>query len=122
MFALILASTGTLNAQDLSGEIADLRQMLLEMKNDYESRIAGLESRLDRAERSARSASRSADDAMEIAEQTAIDLTAGVSAPNTYNPAIGVVLVARYANVGPGWDGIPGFISGGELGPGSSGL
>jgi hypothetical protein len=122
MLALILLSTGTLHAQDLSGEVAELRQMLLEMKNDYESRIEELESRLDRAERSARSAGRSADDAMEIAEQTAIDLTAGASAPNTFNPAIGAVLVARYGNVDPGWEDIPGFIPGGELGPGSSGF
>jgi hypothetical protein len=122
MLALISLSAGTLNAQDLSGEVADLRQMLLEMKNDYESRIDDLESRLDRAERSARSARRNADDAMEIAEQTAIDLTAGASAPNTFNPAIGAVLVARYANVDPGWENIPGFIPGGELGPGSSGF
>jgi len=121
-FALILVSTGTLNAQDLSGEVAELRQMLTEMKNDYERRIEDLESRLDRTERSARSASRDADEAMEIAEQTAIDVTAGASAPNTYNPAIGAVLVARYASVDPGWEDIPGFIPGGELGPGSSGF
>ena len=120
--ALIWVSTGTLNAQDLSGEVADLRQMLTEMKNDYESRIEELESRLDRAERSVRSASRDADEAMEIAEHTAISVTAGRSSPNTYNPAIGVVLVGRYASVDSGWEDIPGFIPGGELGPGSSGL
>jgi hypothetical protein len=120
--ALILMSAGTLNAQDLSGEVAELRQILTEMKSDYESRIADLENRLDRAERSARSASRDADEAMEIAEQTAIDLTAGASSPNTFNPAIGAVLVARYADIDTGWEGIPGFIPDGELGPGSSGF
>jgi hypothetical protein len=121
-FVLVLLSMETVRAQDLSGEVAELRQMLTAMQNDYESRIADLENRLDRAERTARSASRDADEAMEIAEQTAIDATAGASAPNTYNPAIGAVLVARYANVRPGWESIPGFIPGGELGPGDSGL
>jgi len=121
-FALILVSTGTLNAQDLSEDVAEMRQILTEMKINYESRIADLENRLDRAERAARSASRDADEALEIAEQTAINATAGGSSPNTYNPAIGVVLVARYANVDPGWEDIPGFIPGGELGPGSSGF
>ena len=120
--ALILVSSGTLNAQDLSGEVADLRQMLAALKNDYESRIDELEVRLDRAERSARSANRNADDAMEIAEQTAIDATAGASSPSTFNPAIGLVLVGRYATVDPGWEDIPGFIPGGELGPGNSGF
>jgi hypothetical protein len=119
--ALVLVSAGSVNAQDLSGEIADLRQMLTVMKDDYESRIEELENRLDRAERSARNASRDADDALEIAEQTAISATGGASSPNTFNPAIGVVLVARYASVDSGWEDIPGFIPGGELGPGSSG-
>ncbi len=120
--ALILVSMGTLNAQDLSVEVADLRRLLTEMKDNYEIRIEELESRLDRAERLVRSATKDADEAMEIAEQTAISATAGASSPNTYNPAIGVVLVARYANVDPGWQDIPGFIPGGELGPGSSGF
>ncbi|MDH3587810.1 MAG: hypothetical protein OEQ74_00250 [Gammaproteobacteria bacterium] len=120
--ALFFASNATLNAQDLSAEVADLRQMLVEMKNDYENRIEELESRLDRAERSVVTASRDADDAVEIAEQAATDATAGASAPNIYNPAIGVVLVGRYANVDPGWEAVPGFIPGGELGPGSSGF
>ncbi|MFQ6006443.1 MAG: hypothetical protein ACE5OQ_13175, partial [Woeseia sp.] len=118
----ILLSAGTLNAQDLSGQVAELRQLLEEMKNDYESRISALENRLDRAQRAAQDAARDADQAMEIAEQTAIDLTAGASAPNTFNPAIGGVQVARFADVDPGWEEIPGFMPGGELGPGGSGF
>lgn len=120
--ALMLLSTGTLRAQDISEDVADLRRMLTEMKNDYDSRIEELESRLDRAERSASSASRDADEAMEISEQTAISMTAGASSINAFNPAISAVLVGTYANVGPGWDDIPGFIPGGELGPGDSGF
>jgi len=121
-FALICVSPGVFGAQELSDEVADLRQMLAEMRDDYESRIADLEKRLDRAERSARSAERDADEAMEIAEQTAIDLTSGASSPNTFNPAIGAVLVAKFADIDVGWEQIPGFIPGGELGPGSSGF
>ena len=102
-FALIIISAETINAQELSGEVAELRQMLTEMRNDYESRIADLEMRLDRAERSARNASRDADEAIEIAEQTAIDLTAGATSPNTFNPAIGAVLVARFADIDTDW-------------------
>jgi hypothetical protein len=114
-FALILVSTGPLNAQDLSSDVAELRQMLADMKADYESRISDLERRLNRAERDA-------DEAIEIAEQTAIDLSAGSSAANTFNPAIGAVLVARYADIDNAWEDIPGFIALGELGPGSSGF
>ena len=122
MLTLVSVSSGTLQAQDLSGEVADLRQMLVAMKSEYETRIEELEGRLDRAERAMRSASRDADEAMEIAEQTAISITAGASNPNTFNPAIGAVLVSRYADVDAGWEVIPGFIPGGELGPGSSGF
>ena len=114
-FALIVMSAGTTHAQDHSGEVAELRQMLAEMRSDYENRITDLEKRLDRAERSA-------NDAREVAEQTAIDLTSGASSPNTFNPAIGAVLIARYASLDSGWEDIPGFITEGELGPGSSGF
>jgi len=114
-FALTIMFVGTAHAQDLSGDVAELRQMLTQMRSDYESRIEDLERRLDRAERSAR-------DATEIAEQTAIDLTAGASSPNTFNPAIGAVLVARYADIDANWEDIPGFIPLGELGPGKSGF
>lgn len=67
-------------------------------------------------------ASRDADQAKEIAEQTAISVSAGASSANTFNPAIGTVLVSRYADVDDGWESIPGFIPGGELGPGDSGF
>jgi hypothetical protein len=102
---LILVLTETLNAQDLANEVADLQQILIEMKNDYENRITELEKRLDRAERSVQRANKDVDQAMEIAEEAAISATAGVSSPNIYNPAIGAVLVARYANIDSGNSG-----------------
>ena len=118
----LLLWTGTLRADDASADLEQLRQMLNEMKSDYENRIEALETRLAEAERLARSADRNADEAFEIAEDTAISATAGASSPNTFNPALGAVLVARYADVDQGWEDIPGFISGGELGPGGSGF
>lgn len=109
-------------AQELADEVAELRQLLVVMQQDYESRISDLEERLTQAERIARGASRDADDAFEIAEQTAIDQSSGSSAPNTFNPAIGAVLVGRFADVGNGWDQIPGFLPAGEIGSGESGF
>ncbi|MEQ9562033.1 MAG: carbohydrate porin, partial [Woeseiaceae bacterium] len=105
-------------AQDLGDEIAELRQLLETTKSDYEARLAALEPRLARAEQLASSAGREAGEAIEIAEQSAIDSTAGMSAANTFNPAISAVLVGRYGNIGEGWESIPGFMPGGELGPG----
>lgn len=118
----LLSLTGEARADNQSAEITELRQMLDELKGEYETRIIALETRLAEAERLAKSADRSADEAMEIAEDTAISMTAGSSAPNTFNPAIGAVLVARYSDVDRGWEEIPGFIAGGELGPGESGF
>ena len=96
--------------------------MIVEMQDDYERRISELEARLDRAERAARGARREAGEALELAEQTAIDSSAGSSAPNTYNPSIGAVLTGRFADIGSGWDEIPGFQPAGEIGTGGSGF
>lgn len=110
------------NAQDLSGEVAELRQLITEMREDYESRISDLETRLTRAEKAASVARRDAEDAIEVAEQTAIDQSAGSSAPNAFNPALGAVLTGHYTDIDAGWDEIPGFQPGGEIGTGESGF
>jgi Sec-independent protein translocase protein TatA len=110
------------NAQDLASEIGELRQLLTTVQADYDARISDLEERLARAERQARSAQRDADEAIELAEQTAIDQSAGTSAPNTFNPAIGAILVGGYADVDNGWEQLPGFQPAGEIGAGDSGF
>ncbi len=117
---LLLAPVG--NAQDLSTEITELRRLLTEVREDYESRITDLEDRLVRAERMAQGAQRDADEAFEVAEQTAIDQTSGSSAANAFNPAIGSVFVGRLASVDSQWEDVPGFLPSGETGPGGSGF
>ena len=93
------------NAQDLSGEVAELRQLVAEMREDYESRISALEEQLTQTERLASGARRNAEEAIEVAEQTAIDLSAGSSAPNAFNPALGAVLTGHYENTDTGSSG-----------------
>ena len=124
ILALLVLTTPALpvHADDFDDEVAELRQLLTEMQRDYDSRISDLEARLAKAERQSRGAERSADEAIELAEQTAIDQTSGAASLNAFNPAIGTVFVAGYSNVDPGWTAIPGFIPGGELGPGSAGF
>lgn len=99
-----------------------MRQLVEEMRQDYETRISDLEDRLARTERLAKSARDDAGEAVELAEQTAIDQSSGASAPNTFNPSIGAILIGRYADIDQGWDEIPGFQSGGEIGTGDSGF
>jgi hypothetical protein len=124
MAALTLGVTASYNsmAQDLAADVAELRQMLTAARSDYEARIDDLERRLEQAERASNTASRDADAALEIAEQAAIDSTSGSSAANAFNPAIGAVLAARFSDIDQGWESIPGFIPGGEIGPGGSGF
>ena len=76
------------------------------MKNDYEQRISELESRLSQAERLANSATRDAEEAYEIAEQSAIDQSAGSSSPNAFNPGVGAVLAALQRHDQPVTNGL----------------
>ncbi len=121
LLALGLPAAGA-NAQSSGDELAQLRQMILEMRDDYERRIGELEARLDAAEHEARVAKRDADQAYELAEETAIQQSSGSSAPNTFNPSVGAVLDGGFADVGSGWEEIPGFQPAGEIGTGGSGF
>lgn len=102
--------------------ITDLRQEIQELRLAYEARIDALEARIVLAERASKQARSSAVEAREMAEETAIGTTTGDSSANVFNPAIGAVLVARAADIDRNWETIPGFIPGGELGPGKSGF
>lgn len=110
------------HADELAEEIAELRTLITAMQQDYEARISDLETRLAQAEQLASGARRDATEAFEIAEQTAIDQSSGVSAANTFNPSLGAVLTGRYADVGQTWDAVPGFQPAGEIGTGESGF
>lgn len=120
--SLLLFCAAQSSAQDLAGEVASLRDALTEMKADYENRIEALEARLAAAEARVEDAAGDAEEAFEIAEDTAIRQSSDTTAANTFNPAIGAVLVGRIADVDEGWEAIPGFLPGGELGPGGSGF
>jgi hypothetical protein len=122
LLALVLLPAGFAHAQDPAGEIAELRRLVAEMRSDYEARIGELEARLAHAERAARGAARDAGEAIELAEQVAIDQAPGASAPNTFNPAIGAILDGGYSDVGAGWSEIPGFQPAGEIGSGDPGF
>jgi ribosomal protein S13 len=65
------------SAQNTSEEVVELRQMIIEMRDNYEQRISDLEARLDNAERVASSARREAGEAIELAEETAKYLQSG---------------------------------------------
>jgi hypothetical protein len=124
--ALLLLTTGlpaaAASARDLADEVAELKQLVAEMRGDYEARITDLEQRLAKAERQAHGAQRDAEEAMEVAEQTAIDMSGGSASANAFNPGIGAVLEGGFASVDNGWDTIPGFMPAGEIGSGESGF
>jgi hypothetical protein len=95
---LLGTNTSVVHAQDLASEVAELRSLLQEVQQDYESRINELEIRLARAEQAANSARSDAAEAFDIAEETAISQAAGTSAANTFNPSLGAILSGLYSN------------------------
>ncbi len=121
LLAIVLPATAA-NAQASGDEVAELRQMIMTMRDDYERRISELEARLDVAERAARGARRDAGEAFELAEEASMQQASATSAPNTFNPSIGAVLDGGFADVGGGWEEIPGFQPAGEIGTGESGF
>jgi len=125
IFVLLVAITAPVtmvNAQDIDQEIADLRQLVEDMRQNYETRISDLETRLAVSERAATTAQRDADEAFEMAEQTAIDQSSGSSTASAFNPALGAILMGGFSDIDRSWDEIPGFQPGGEIGSGSSGF
>lgn len=121
LVALLLPVSAS-HAQDLAGEVAELRRLLVQVQQDYETRISDLEERLNRAEGMAAGARRDAKEAYEVAEEMAIGQSSSSSSANAFNPAIGATFAGRIANVDRGWDSVPGILPGGEIGPGESGF
>jgi hypothetical protein len=109
--AAALALTLTPAAQAASdADLAEIRSQIRSLKDEYEARIRALEERLRDAE--ARTAAPA---------PTASSASAGLAA---FNPAISVVLQGTYANLSqdPNAFAIPGFRTGGEIGPGRRGF
>ncbi len=89
LLLLLFVQAAAASEQGLAAELAEMRQLIGEMKNDYESRIALLEERLARAESKAENAKRDAGEAYAIAEQSAIEQSSGSSSASAFNPALG---------------------------------
>jgi hypothetical protein len=139
--AVALAPLPALAANDQ--ELAQMREELRRMKEDYEARIGALEKRLQQAENKAAqpAASGSATAATAATAAPAMPLSsaeaatgpvapplqaaapsAQAAAPNAFNPAISAILGGTYANLSqdPKRYRLQGFIPGGEdIGPGS---
>ncbi|MEJ8567765.1 hypothetical protein [Elongatibacter sediminis] len=127
-----MTGTSTFAAEPQPNDVQVLREELNELRNEYETRIADLERRLNVAEQSAREANNAAElaqnearEAKEEAASSALSAPAsrasGVSvAPdNSFNPAIGVIFQGQAWAYGedPESYAVPGFPLGGEAGP-----
>lgn len=115
--ALACAASPAALAQSAT-DIKELRDLIRQMKEDYETRIKALERRLSEAE------SRAGETVPPTAGAEAAVATAPAAAPvseNAFNPAISLILQGRYANLSKNPDSfrINGFIpTGGEVDPG----
>lgn len=102
------------------GELAQIRDQIRQMKDNYEARIQALEKRLQEAETKP-------DKAPPAAVAAAIPPPVPAAAPassNAFNPSVALILGGTYANLSqdPGQYRVQGFIPGGEVGPGKRGL
>lgn len=121
---LVLAASSDVSAQQPAEEVAELREMIDELKSDYETRIEKLERRLEDAEEAVAEAREQADEAEDKAEEVAMRPRQRTSTPSDQNPAISAVLVGNYKSLDVGGEdyAIPGFTLGPETGPGEPGF
>ncbi|MBK9609714.1 MAG: hypothetical protein IPO58_26310 [Betaproteobacteria bacterium] len=128
-FAAALAASHFAAAAD-DKDLAQIREQIRQMKDDYETRIRALESRLQEAEaRSARAAAAAAGSTATAAAGAAPLSSPAASAgratsagANAFNPAISLILGGTYTRLtqDPEQYRIQGFLPGGEeVGPGA---
>lgn len=132
---LLFSSQVFAQTQD-SSELDALREEIRQMRNEYESRIADLEARLDAAGKKAPEVSASQPDPAAapsaqpyepepyVPEPYSSPQTVSVARDNSFNPAIGVTFQGQawsYSNDPDGYQ-IPGFPLGGEAGLAAEGL
>jgi hypothetical protein len=97
-------------------ELDEIRAQIRELKASYEARIQALEQRLKDAE------ARGAEAPAPVATPT--PTPSGASSLAAFNPAISAILSGQYANLSqdPEPFHIPGFLTGGDIGPGRRGF
>lgn len=99
-------------------DLADIRNQIRELREQYEARIRSLEQRLKEAEAKA-----AAPAPVAAAPAPAPVAAASAAAPtsNAFNPAISAILSGTYSRLtrDPSTFAIAGFQAGGEIGPGS---
>ena len=103
-------------------EVAELKHMLQELRQDYESRIAILENKIAAAEATANSAEEKAQSLQD--KEIADNESRAAANDNDFNPALSVILQGTAANYSRDPDDwfLPGFQTGGEAGLLNEGL
>jgi len=103
-------------------DLAEIREQIRQLKENYESRIRALEQRLKEAE--AAKSTATAQTPTPVPGLSALPAASAASGISAFNPAISAVLQGRYANLSqdPNKFAIAGFAPGGEIGPGRRGL
>ncbi|MBE2261196.1 MAG: hypothetical protein IAE92_00560 [Burkholderiaceae bacterium] len=137
LIALAITSPPLL-AADNATQLQQLQQEIAAMRKDYEAQLKALEARLKQAETSL--AAQPATDSTARAPTAASAPTAAESPPATqtatmapataqssasaFNPAIALILSGSYSSFSqdPTQYRIPGFLAGGEIGPGVQGF
>jgi hypothetical protein len=116
---LALAVSAAMPTHAADSDLDVVKQELEQLKQQYLAKIAELEQRLQDAEEQGEETVEQTEDlAVVISQQS------NRTAPNTFNPGIGVVLNGKYLSQSPSdyEFQVPGFFLGEEPGPGEPGL
>lgn len=118
--ALAAAFAPPLCAAD-NTQLQQLRQEMEALRKDYDARMKALEDKLRQAEAATAGAP---PEATQAAPAPATSASNAPVAANAFNPAISVILSASYASLSqdPASWRVPGFLTGGEIGPAPSGF
>ena len=134
-YIFLCLAAGISSASHASDEIQQLRQQMESLKKEYSDRINEIEQRLEQAE--AREAGSqpgiSTPQALTAKKSPALESSgsyetvarsASDEAGSSFNPAISLILDGRYSNFSqdPEEYVLPGFMLGGEAGPGEQGF
>ena len=102
-------------------ELAEIREQIRHMKENYEARIQLLEKRLAETQAKQNARVAAASEIAPTATNAPTPAPLHSSTSNTFNPAVSLILGGTYGNFSrdPSQYRLQGFMSGGEIGPGA---
>jgi hypothetical protein len=122
-FLLLLIASCISGPCYAESDTEQIRQLIAQLRIEYDSKIQQLEDRLIQAEKKAENASQNSEDTLlKVDDLATMPANPASNSATAFNPAIGVVLSGSYASLDVADAQIPGFITDPEAGPPAEGF